>query len=135
MSIMDTLICDRVPGASYGWQDMNRVAEAMEYVAERLRTCGFDLAVAPRRFTRTDFPTPDVFEHYLAQLSKLRTAISLRLTTPPVPVVGTEKDYMTVQEANDIERILVDIDEMLTKASAAFRHCNAVVCGMGGLFR
>ena len=58
MSVMDTLVWDRVPGAAYGWQDMNRVAEAMEYVAERLHGYGFNLTVEPQRFTREDFPTP-----------------------------------------------------------------------------
>lgn len=135
MSIMDTLVWDRVPGAAYGWQDMNRVAEAMEYVAERLRGYGFNLTVEPQRFTREDLPKPAVFEYYLAQLSKLRGAISLWLTTPPVPVVGQEKDYMTVQEANDIEKILIDVDGLLTLMEGSFLRCGAVgvVCGARGL--
>ena len=44
MSILDTLVTDRVPGASYGFPDMNRVGEAMEYVAARLRACGFHIS-------------------------------------------------------------------------------------------
>ena len=132
---MDTLVWDRVPGAAYGWQDMNRVAEAMEYVAERLHGYGFNLTVEPQRFTREDFPTPAAFEHYLAQLSRLRGAIALPLTVPPVPNVGRGKDYMTVQEANDIERILTVLDSLLTLMEGSFLRCGAagVVCGARGL--
>ena len=37
MNILDTLITDRIDGATYNWSDFNRVAEAMQYVAARLR--------------------------------------------------------------------------------------------------
>lgn len=133
MSIIDTLVYDRIPGATYDWRDFNRVAEAMEYVAERLRACGWSIEVTPQRFVRTDKPTPPVVTYYLDQLRKLRDTLTLSITTPPVPGVTAERDWMTVQEANDIEKILADIDQLLTNAAAAFRHCGAAVCGGGGL--
>lgn len=163
MSIIDTLITDRAEAdvgraaelsakgllgmtseeraeylsglkGAYNATDLNRVAEAMEYVAERLRGYGYRVELPPqRRWTRTDFPTPEAMERYTADLAALRRVISLPLTTPPVPVVGQGKDWMSVQEANDIERILADIDRILTNAAAAFRHCGAAICGGGGL--
>lgn len=130
MSIIDTLVTDRVPGATYDCSDMNRVAEAMEYVAERLRSYGYSIEVSPQRFTRgKDFPTPTVFAHYLEQLRKLRGVLALFITTPPVPGVSAERPYMTVQEANDIERILVDIDRMLSNVAAAWFYSGEIYAG------
>lgn len=125
MSIINELVTNRTPGAAYGWTDMNRVAEAMEYIAARLRANGLDVTVATRRFTREDFPTPAVMEQYLAQLSRLRQALTLWAVTPPVPLVSRGKDYMTVQEANDIEKILVDVDEVLKLMAGSWIRCGS----------
>lgn len=129
MSILDTLITGRVPGATYDWSDMNRVAEAMEYVAERLRSCGWNVEVKPRRFTREDFPTPAVFSYYLKQLRKLRNTLTLFITTPAVPGVSLARPYMTVQEANDIEKIFLDIEDMVTRTEAAYYYSGDVFAG------
>nr|WP_325212938.1 hypothetical protein [uncultured Oscillibacter sp.] len=136
MTILDTLVTNRAPGASYSFQDMNRVGEAMEYISARLRECGFRIPwQAKTDFTRTDFPTPAVFGQYLGQLQALHDAVALFVTTPPVPVVGEAKDYMTVEEANDIERILLDIQKMLGNMACTYRHCGVPVCGLEDLRR
>lgn len=129
MSILDTLVTNRVPGATYDWRDMNRVAEAMEYVAERLRSCGWNVTVTPRRFTREDFPSPAIFDYYLKQLRKLRDTLTLFITTPPVPGVSISRPYMTVQEANDIEKILLDIEDMVRRTEAAYYYSGDVFAG------
>lgn len=129
MSILDTLITGRVPGATYDWTDMNRVADAMEYVAERLRSCGWNITVNPRRFTREDFPSEAVFEHYIKQIRKLHDTLTLFLTTPAVPGVSRDRPYMTVQEANDIEKILLDIEDMVRRTEAAYYYSGDVFAG------
>lgn len=129
MSIIDTLITDRVPGATYGWKDMNRVADAMEYVAERLRGYGFSVTVSPQQFYRSDFPTVSVFEHYIEQLRTLRNTLKLFITTPVVPGVSRERPYMTVQEANDIEKILTDVEAALNIIATTFVPCGEALCG------
>ncbi len=48
MSIIDTLITDRTRSDYYNITDLNRVGQAMRYVAARLRACGFDVVVTPR---------------------------------------------------------------------------------------
>lgn len=129
MSILDTLITNRGPGATYGWRDMNRVAEAMEYVAERLRSCGWNVVVTPRRFTRENFPSEAVFDYYLKQLRKLHDTLTLFITTPPVPGINASRPYMTVQEANDIEKILLDIEDMVRRTEAAYYYSGDVFAG------
>lgn len=122
MSVIDTLIWDRVPGATYDWADLNRVAEAMEYIAELLRAEGWDISVATKRYSRTDKPTLAVIEYYLSQVQKLQAAFPLPITTPTVPKVSTSKDWLTVQDANDIEKILADIDRLLSNMKNAWYY-------------
>ena len=133
MSILDTLVTDRIPGACYGWQDMNRVGEAMQYLSERLRAAGYGLPADIRTdFTREDFPTPAVFDAYTGQLRRLRNMLAPFATTPPVPEVGSTKDYMTYGEANDIERILLDVDRLISSLGSAVRRCGGPGGGMTG---
>lgn len=161
MSILDTLITDRTAAdvaraeelsakgisgmtpaelaeylagmkGAYNAADLNRVNEAMEYLAERFRGYGYTgltLRCVPV-WTVTGIPTAAQMGDYLANLAALRGVLAV--ITAPVPA---DMDGLTWQEANDIERILKDIDQILTNAAAAFRHCNASVCGMGGLIR
>ena len=129
MSILDTLITNRTPGATYDWKDMNRVAQAMRYVAARLKEHGWNIEVNPRTFTRADFPTLSVIKHYLEQLRKLRQILTLFVTTPAVPGVSLSRPYLTVQEANDIEKILLDIEAALQRTEAAIFYCGEIYCG------
>lgn len=130
MSILDDLVVDRVPGAPYGFEDMNRVGEAMQYVAARLRACGWGTVVTPKTdFTRWDFPSVSVFDHYLQQLRLLRDALLLPITTPPTPVVGSTKDYMTYDEANDIEQILLDIELTVVRTRTAYYQMGDLYMG------
>ena len=129
MSVIDTLVFDRVPGASYGHEDMNRVAEAMEYIAARLRDCGCAIAVSPERFTREDLPTESALAHYIEQLRIIRSELAVFITTPPIPGVSSERPYMTVQEANDIEKILLDMDELITNMIAAYYYSGELYGG------
>lgn len=134
MSIIDTLVYDRVPGAAYGWQDMNRVADAMEYVADRLRACGYNVSVEPQRFTRLDKPSFSAATHYLNQLRTLREALALYITTPPVPGVTATHDYLTVQEANDIEKILVDVETAINSLLQIFPRAGTPWAVAGSVF-
>ena len=132
-AVADSLICvvfaylgpmvtDRVPGAAYGWQDLNRVSEAMEIIAARLTYYGYTVAVDTRRYTREDFPSESVILLYIEQLRKLHDKLTLLITTPPVPGVSLERPYLTVQEANDIERILLDVEQMINNMAAAWYY-------------
>lgn len=160
MSILDTLVTDRTQAdvdrvkelaakgfagmtaeeraeylsgmkGAYNAVDLNRVTEAMEYVAERFRGYGYGVKIAPNKiWSMSDIPTPADMEAYLDNLDTLRGALTVLRSTPEVP---PDMEGLTWQEANNIESILLDVDGMLTKAAVAFRHCNAAVCGGSGL--
>lgn len=116
---------------AYNVSDLTRVKEAMEYIAERLRGYGWALTLeAMQTFVRGDKPLEEQLAPYLRNLSKLRSSLTVPATTPAVP---PDMECLTWQDANDIEKILADIDQLLTNAAAACRHCGAAVCGGGGL--
>lgn len=111
MSILDTLITNRTARDHYDTTDLNRVGEAMQYVAARLRSCGWDIEVSPRTdWQWTDKMTQAEAQRYLRNLRKIREALALFATTPALP--GDTRPF-NAREANDIERILLDAEAMV----------------------
>ena len=130
MNILDTLITDRIDGATYNWSDFNRVAEAMQYVAARLRACGWNNTVSPKGdWTRDDRPTLSAMQQYVGILERLRSTLRLFSGTPPVPKFSKEKNWMEVAEANNIEKILLAIEDMVQRTIDAYYYCGEVYAG------
>lgn len=103
---------------AYNASDLNRVGEAVLYVAGRLNAAGNTVFVSPRTdWTREDIPTPAQMAHYLEQVRTIRGVLAVGETTPAVPA---DMDGLTWAEANDIEKILVDIDRLITNTIAAY---------------
>lgn len=127
MSIIDTLITDRTRGDYYNITDLNRVGQAMRYVAARLRACGFDVVVTPRTdWVWTDRATPAAAKRYLNNLRKIRKALVLFASTPNVP---SGKRPFTAAEANDIEKILIDVEDMVQRTMQCWYFCGDLYAG------
>lgn len=111
---------------SYKASDLNRVGAAMNYVADRLRAAGYDPHISPKTDWKDgDWVTPAAQAVYLGDLSELRKQFSVMKSTPEVPprILATginTNDGLTHTWANDIERILEDVDALLTNISAAW---------------
>ena len=126
MSIIDTLVTDRTKAdvdarndkGTYNASDLNRVGAAMNYVADRLRAAGYDPHISPKTdWKDDDWVDPAEQAVYLGDLAELRKQFAMMQATPPVP---NDMEKLTYQEANDIEKILEDIDRLLTNASQAW---------------
>lgn len=127
MSIIDTLITNRTQAGHYDITDLNRVGEAMYYIADRLRSCGWDIEVSPRTdWVWTDRATPAEAQRYLDNLRRIRNALTCLATTPEVPTGARPFD---AQEANDIEKILVDTDHLITNMTAAWFYSGDLYAG------
>lgn len=127
MSIIDTLITDRTRSDYYNITDLNRVGQAMRYVAARLRACGFDVVVTPRTdWVWTDRATPAAAKRYLNNLRKIRKALVLFASTPNVP---SGKRPFTAEEANDIEKILIDVEDMVQCTMQCWYFCGDLYAG------
>lgn len=103
---------------AYNASDLNRVGAAVAYVAGRLNGYGYAVTVNPKQdWTVSDIPTAGQMAAYLQDVAALRGAIAVMASTPPTP---DSANGLTWQEANDIEKILVDVDELLTRMAAAW---------------
>lgn len=130
MNIMDTLITDRTQSdvdarnakGTYNASDLNRVGFAMTYLADRLKSEGYDPHISPKTdWNDDDCVTPAAQAVYLGDLSELRKQFAMMKSTPEVPqrILATginTNDGLTYTLANDIEKILEDVDYLLTKS-------------------
>ena len=116
-----------VQRGSYGAQDLNRVGEAMIYIAGRLRSAGYAVSVSPRvDWTNEEWVTPTAAAHLLADLAALRSAFALTDEAPEVP---EDMEGFTFAEANDIEKILQMVDGLLTNITAAWFYSGDLYSG------
>lgn len=127
MSILDSLITDRAVPGRYDWRDFNRVEEAVAYVAAILRSHGCDAKVT----VKTDWNRGDTLswsdaERYAGNIKILRDALIGFTETPPVPETIR---FLTYQTANDIEKILLDIDDAVERMKKTFVPCGTATCG------
>lgn len=114
---------------AYNTADLNRVGAALNYVKDRLTAAGY--LGGNEFYLRTDWDTSEIvtakyFSEYLGAVRYVRDVMTQYSTTPPAPVDTGSLDY---QGANDIEKILLDIDELITKMFAARYFCGELFSG------
>lgn len=122
---------------AYNASDLNRVGAAVAYVAGRLNGYGYAVTVNPKQDWQAadittqesmtaDTPTQESMTAYLADVAALRGAIAVMASTPPTP---DSANNLTWQEANNIEQILLDVDELLTRMAAAWFYSGDLYAG------
>lgn len=116
-----------VKGA-YNASDLNRVTEAVEYLATRIRGYGnnLDALSGQRVWSMEDIPTSDSMRRYLDNVGLIRSSISV---LPSTPVVPDDMEDLSVDEANDIEKVLVDVDFLLNNMEAAWLYSGDIYSG------
>ena len=120
---------------TYTAVDLNRVGAAMNYVADRLKANGYDPHISPKADWKDgEWVTPTDQAVYLGDLAELRKQFSLLYSTPEVPprILATginTNDGLTHTWANDIEKILEDIDLLLTNAEQAWFYSGDLFSG------
>lgn len=135
MSVIDTLIIDRTltdvlqrtAKGTYGAEDLNRVGEAVIYIAGRLRAAGYDVTVTARTdWAESEWLTPSGAAQMLENVSALRRQFRLQSGTPSVP---PDMYGLNWTEANNIERILQAVDGLLTNIMTAWYFGGEVYSG------
>ena len=120
------LITDRT-GGYYNISDLNRVGDAIVYIRDILAAHAVVIEVNPKRdWTVFDFPTPANAGKYLADVQAIRGAISVPPTTPQLP---PDMEQFTYIEANDIEKILLDIEMLINNMVAAWYYSGELYAG------
>lgn len=113
-----TLITDRGPGTFYNVSDLNRVGEAVRYLAERFTGYGYAVEVSPKAdWSESDTPTASQMETYRQNIATLRRQIAVMRSTPETPETMRALNYV---KANNIERILQDLNTLITNMEQAW---------------
>lgn len=124
---ISTLVTDRGAGTYYNASDLNRVGAAVQYVAERFAEQGYAVTVSPKTdWLASDIPTASELETYRQNIAALRALLAVMPTTPETP---DSMAGLTYTEANDIERILLDLDTLLTNAALAWYQSGEIYAG------
>lgn len=114
---------------AYNASDLNRVGNALNFVRDRLIDTGYlkpDTFVAKTDWAVGAIPTAAEFSSYLGHVATIREALAQFEDTPPTPADTGALDYI---EANNIERILLDIDQIINHMLAARHFCGELYAG------
>lgn len=96
---------------AYNYTDLNRVEDAVQYLAVRLREYGYRADIGETKtWDMNSVPTLADMNRYLENVRAIRNAFSTLSTTP---FVADSMRGFTFKEANDIEQILFDVNRLL----------------------
>lgn len=113
---------------AYKPSDLERVQAAVNYVSQRLQAAGYGktLREVPETWEIGQKPTRAELTNYLANIQIIRRALAHYPTTPETPRLGT----FDWQGANDIEKILLDVDELIGKLLQGLHpYSGEIFCG------
>lgn len=112
---------------AYNYSDLNRVGEAIAYIADRLNYYGYDIEVSPKTdWKMEDIPRSAQMTAYLSFVKTIRGAFAAGSDTPSVP--SSMKD-LTWQGANDIEKILLDVDTLISNMETSWYYSGDLYAG------
>ena len=112
----------------YTAADMNRVEGAVASISARLIDMGY-LTTPLSVKTNWDVwgvPTKADMTRYLGNIATLRNAVEVYPTTPVAPTINQNFNYET---ANDIERILLDVEKIITAIPSAWIYAGDIKSG------
>lgn len=110
----------------YNATDLNRVAAAVTEIAAELNSAGYAVTVNPRTYAESDIIRRSDFAAYLADVQAIRDAIAVRTSTPELPAADAKLDFIG---ANNIEKILADLDELLGWMTYSQKYCGTFAAG------
>jgi hypothetical protein len=103
---------------AYTYRDLNRVEEAVQFIANRLKEYGY-LSNMPviRSWSVESKPNQEDFARYFRNVDALRSAIRVWASTPETPESIQGFD---VSKANALEQVLVDVNRVLDHMANAW---------------
>lgn len=119
------------PAASkgmYSYTDLNRVEVAVEALTARLKDMGYKSSVSS---VKTDWTYQNEFwwadmVRYFGNIAAIREAIVVFPDTPVAPAIGDKMDYIV---ANNIEKILKDVDTISTNIQESWLYAGDLFAG------
>lgn len=115
------------PKGAYNAYDLNRVAWAEYFIEQLGKHYGFDLHLTAKRnwVYSPDILTPTDAENYIDDITDVRE-LPHDPTTPQAP---EDSELFTYEEANNIEKILRDVQLTMTRAKLSWFASGEIACG------
>ncbi len=114
----------------YNMSDLNRVEEWCEYLANFLKLYSYPVNIhVKKNWQMIDFPGESEMERIRQNVNRLKQAYFSFTQIPE------NLDYMTIEKANDIEKILFEIDTILTNMENHFVYSGVTNCGQNRIWQ
>lgn len=120
---------------AYNYTDMNRVESAVKTLAAALTSAGYPVEIAPvlkgsksedREWQEGDVLYRPQWTTYLGNVQRLRDAYYTLAETGQLPAPGDKLGYVG---ANNIEKVLADIDLLLDGMKSIYRRAGTFTAG------
>lgn len=129
---MEDLIFDRTqndleqktPKGYYNYTDLNRIETWCEYLANLLNSYSYPVSITIKKnWNMSDLPNVNDMERIRSNINAIKTAFHAYTDVPE------NLNYMTIEKANDIEKILSEIDFLTKNMISSFRYSNTFNSG------
>lgn len=107
---------------SYTSIDMNRVGTACEYLHNLFTSLGYDVSgyvTLRTNWQDGEIPNENDWNTYLSSVSSLKSVFSAEQELP------STMRHLTVDDANNIEKLLLEVESQLQRLSAIFARSGA----------
>lgn len=109
---------------AYNYTDLNRIENWCTYIADILNSYNYPVKVTVKtNWNMTDFPTKFDMERIRQNINRLQQAYFSFTQIPQ------NLEYMTWRKANDIEKILYEINTLLNNMISQFYYCGELFSG------
>lgn len=111
----------------YKFTDLNRVGAALHTLSAELDVCGISAPVTVRTdWNRSSIYTLAELDAYLDDVRTIRSALNMSAETPAAP---TTARFLTWSQANDIERILLDVEDTIIRMRLGWFRSGEICSG------
>lgn len=112
---------------SYNYSDLNRVGQAVAYIAKQMNSSGHSVTVTAKTdWSGSDIPSTTQMAAFLNDLSILKSESGISDTVP------SSMDYLTYQTANAIEQLLINAYNAVIRERADWAVCGIAISGVTG---
>jgi hypothetical protein len=119
-------VANKTEKGFYNHTDLNRVGHNVDYLSGVLNGYGYLVVTTPKEnWAVGDIPRVADMELYLEDLNALKSAF---YGTTPLP---ESMEHINFTDANNIEKLLEEIETYINRMVDGFRVCGTFHCGQG----
>lgn len=109
---------------AYNYTDLNRIEQWCEYIESQLNLYNYNVSITTKTdWSMSDFPTKAEMKRIRDNVEKLKEAFIAFTNVPD----SLEK--MTYQKANDLEKVLHELDTLINNMIASFYYSGTFYSG------